>query len=102
VYVLGPTQILSAPDTVYTGVGGRAQLSVEANVVGALPTYQAQYQWYRGTQPLVDGGRISGARSSVLVIDGVQPQDFGRTTGWRLWGCVGEPSSAGMRWCRRG
>jgi hypothetical protein len=95
VYVLGPTQILSAPDTVYTGVGGRAQLSVEANVVGAPPTYQAQYQWYRGTQPLVDGGRISGARSSVLVIDGVQPQDFGTDYWVEVVGLCGRAEQRG-------
>ena len=95
VYVLGPTQILSAPDTVYTGVGGRAQLSVQANVVGAPPTYQAQYQWYRGTQPLVDGGRISGARSSVLVIDGVQPQDFGTDYWVEVVGLCGRAEQRG-------
>jgi hypothetical protein len=95
VYVLGNVNIVAPPDTVYTAVGGRAQLSVQANVVGAPPTYQAQYQWYRGTQPLVDGGRISGARSSVLVIDGVQPQDFGTDYWVEVVGLCGRAEQRG-------
>jgi hypothetical protein len=76
VVVAGPTQIVSPPDTVFVPLGGRAEFEVEANVVGAPPTYQPQYQWYRGTEALRDGGRISGARSSRLVIEGVEAADL--------------------------
>ncbi|MCS7177606.1 MAG: SBBP repeat-containing protein, partial [Candidatus Kapabacteria bacterium] len=44
VFVLGDVQFTAAPDTVATALGGRAELSVEAEVVGAPPTYQPQYQ----------------------------------------------------------
>ncbi len=77
IYVAGPTQIVSSPDTVVVALGGRAEMEVEANVVGAPPTYQAEYQWYRGGVALVDGGRISGARSSRLVIEPVEAGDVG-------------------------
>jgi hypothetical protein len=77
IFVLGDARFTSPPDTVLVGLGGEAVLEAEAEVIGAPPTYQGQYQWYRGTVALQDGGRISGARSSRLVIRGVEAGDIG-------------------------
>jgi Rieske Fe-S protein len=95
VYVAGPTEIVSPPDTVVVALGGRAEFEVEANAVGAPPTYQPQYQWYRGTEPLQDGGRISGARSSRLVIDGVQASDIGADYWVEVVGLCGRAEQRG-------
>ncbi|MEN3027050.1 MAG: immunoglobulin domain-containing protein, partial [Chlorobiota bacterium] len=72
-----------------------AELGVEANVVGAPPTYQPQYQWYRGTTALQDGGRITGVQSSRLVIEDVQVSDLGSDYWVEVVGVCGRAEQRG-------
>jgi len=73
---LYPGDLAIPPDQPYDQtacVGGRAV--IRANVAG---TGIFTYQWHHndGT-PVVDDARISGSRSSTLVIDGITPADDG-------------------------
>ncbi len=61
--------ILSPPVGVTNGVGGRATFTATAG--GTAPTYH----WRRNGTNLVDGGNISGATSSTLVIDPLTVSD---------------------------
>lgn len=49
-----------------------ASVSMEVNAIGSEPV---EYQWYRGAAVLIDGERIQGATSSLLMIQNVEPDD---------------------------
>ena len=55
------------------GVGGNAVFSV----VPSNPRASLSFQWRKGGEPLVDGGRISGATTSTLTIHQVAHADSG-------------------------
>jgi hypothetical protein len=73
VTVLEPPAITSAPD-ITSCEGSFATLSVTATGDGLT------YRWYRDGAPVVDGGRITGSNSAVLVIANAQPSDAGNYT----------------------
>ena len=50
-------------------------LRLTCNVTGSEPI---SYQWLKDGQQLQDDGRISGSNASVLVVDPVEGDDFGR------------------------
>ena len=54
-------------------VNGR--LSLTCNVSGSEPI---SYQWLKDGQQLQDDGRVSGSNASVLMVDPVEGDDFGR------------------------
>ncbi|MDW8226079.1 MAG: immunoglobulin domain-containing protein, partial [Bacteroidota bacterium] len=95
VYVAGPTQIVSPPDTVFVPLGKQAVLEVNASAIGTPPTYRPQYQWYRGTTALQDGGRITGAQSSRLMIEDVQASDLGSDYWVEVIGVCGRAEQRG-------
>lgn len=64
--------ILTEPAPVTITSGGTVNLGVQA--VGATPL---SYQWKRFGTNLVDGGNISGATTTDLVIANAQPSDSG-------------------------
>lgn len=61
------------PGIVYAGLGKTAQLSIETSVTDP----EATYQWYRGSQPVLDNNRITGSRTAMLTIRNVQQSDYG-------------------------
>ncbi len=50
-------------------------LLLTCNVSGSEPI---SYQWLKDGQQLQDDGRVSGSNGSVLVVDPVEGDDFGR------------------------
>lgn len=69
------TRINVTPINQTVVAGDRVQISVNTALTPA-----ATFQWYRGAVnpvPVVDDGRISGAKSSVLTIDRVNNSDVG-------------------------
>ncbi len=68
--VKAPTMIVESPETVAVIAGTDASFSVVAT--GEPPL---AYQWYRGTTPLADGGRISGATTDQLTIREAEEED---------------------------
>ncbi|MCX7930361.1 MAG: immunoglobulin domain-containing protein [Chlorobi bacterium] len=68
-------EITRHPGTVYAGLGKTAQLSIETSITDP----HASYQWYRGSQPLLDNNRITGSRTATLTIRNVQQSDYGAT-----------------------
>ncbi len=76
-YVLRETEITRQPTTVTANDGDDVTFSVEAHMKGIVPPfYQHDFQWYKGTQALVDGGNVQGAKSSILTINNVEATDF--------------------------
>ncbi len=76
-YVLRETEITRQPTTVTANDGDDVTFSVEAHMKGIVPPYyQHDFQWYKGTQKLVDGGNVQGAKSSILTINNVEATDF--------------------------
>lgn len=65
--------ITRQPGTIYAGLGKTAQLTIETNVTDP----QATYQWYRGSQPIIDNNRITGSRTATLTIRNIQRADYG-------------------------
>ncbi len=65
--------IARQPGIVYAGLGKTAQLSIETSVTDPM----ANYQWYRGSQPVLDNNRITGSRTATLTIRNVQQADYG-------------------------
>ncbi len=76
VYVMSNTRIVTQPASVYANIGGQTSLEVKAHATGAPQDYMAEYQWYRGTEPLIDGTKFSGTRTSVLTIKDVETSDI--------------------------
>jgi hypothetical protein len=68
-----PPTITQPPSDAATNAGGTAVFQVSASATSATPGYQWQFD---GTN-LVDGGRISGARSNTLTIKSVTTNDMG-------------------------
>lgn len=64
--------IVTQPPSQFVMAGDAVSFQVAAS--GSAPF---SYQWRRGTTPLVDGGRITGATSAMLHIDSVGPSDSG-------------------------
>jgi hypothetical protein len=62
--------IAAHPSAQRACAGGSASFSVTVTGVGGLA-----YQWRRGTEPLLNGGSISGADTATLVIDPVVTGD---------------------------
>jgi len=57
----------------FVNVNGTLRLT--CNVSGSEPI---SYQWLKDGQQLQDDGRVSGSNASVLVVDPVEGDDFGR------------------------
>ena len=57
----------------FVSVNGR--LSLTCNVSGSE---SISYQWLKDGQQLQDDGRVRGSNASVLVVDPVEGDDFGR------------------------
>ena len=64
--------ILTQPADVTTGVGNVATFAVSAG--GTLPL---SYQWQKNGSNLTDGGNVSGATTTNLVLNNVQTNDMG-------------------------
>lgn len=67
--ITGPPDITSQPSPVSVPAGAAAALMVEAS------GYSMSYQWHRYGTNLVDGGNISGANRSMLVISPASADD---------------------------
>ena len=65
--------MVDQPEDQFVSVNGR--LSLTCNVSGSEPI---SYQWLKDGQQLQDDGRVSGSNASVLVVDPVEGDDFGR------------------------
>lgn len=73
--VSAPPLIVTQPQSVVARPGTTAALSLVANPGnGSGPL---QYQWKKGVANLADGGRISGATTSILQISNAQISDGG-------------------------
>ena len=70
--VKAPTVVVDAPVAVSVCPGEPAAFSVTATGEGRVA-----YQWYHGSAPLRDGGRVSGATDSRLQISRVEAADAG-------------------------
>jgi len=70
--VKAPTVIGGQPERASVCPGSNVSFSVAASGEGTLT-----YKWYRGSTPLSNGGRISGATSAQLQIGDVEAADAG-------------------------
>ena len=70
--VKAATAIAEAPTSVAVVAGENASFSVDAT--GEPPL---AYQWFRGSTPLSDGGRVSGTTTDRLTITGTEEGDTG-------------------------
>ena len=75
--VSGPIILPDLAPTNYAVIGTTAILSV-----GLSGTAPFENQWYYNGQPIVNGGRISGAQTPTLTIASVQPSDTGNYQFW--------------------
>ena len=83
VYVMKATEITRQPKNATIGVGGTAIFEVQAHHKGKIPpSYMDKYQWYTKDltsgelTAIVDGGRISGANSSLMSITDINTNDY--------------------------
>ena len=65
--------VVDEPNEQFVSVGDMMLLI--CNVSGSEPI---SYQWLKDGQQLQDDGRISGSNDSMLVVDPVEGDDFGR------------------------
>jgi hypothetical protein len=72
--VIPPVTITSQPKSTETLLGKTTKFTVVGNAGG----YPVFYQWYFNGKPLSNGGAISGARSSTLVINPTQSTAAGK------------------------
>lgn len=72
VFVTPPIQILKQPEFKPAAIGSKVELTVEV-----MGTENHTYQWRRGTQPVLNSSRISGATTPTLTIHNFQPGDVG-------------------------
>lgn len=72
VFVTPPIQILKQPEFKPAAIGSKVELTVEV-----MGTENHTYQWRRGTQPVLNSSRISGATTPTLTIHSFQPGDVG-------------------------
>jgi len=70
--ITGPPGIVTQPASKQVALGGTASFAVAASGTPPLG-----YQWFRGGQPLANGGNITGAATPVLTIQPVQAADAG-------------------------
>ncbi|MCC5804738.1 MAG: immunoglobulin domain-containing protein [Opitutales bacterium] len=68
-----PPAIVEQPKDTEAFRGGAAVFSVAAT--GSPPLFD--YQWFKGDEPLADGGRVSGAATAQLTISGLEADDAG-------------------------
>ena len=68
-----PPQITLHPLSQTVGAGTVVSLRVAASGTEPLT-----YEWQKGGVPLADGGRVSGARTTVLTLNPVDPADAGQ------------------------
>lgn len=72
VFITPPIQIVKQPEDRIFAIGATARISVD--VIG---TNNHTFQWYRGTVPVQNTNRISGAQEATLVIRNYQASDAG-------------------------
>ncbi len=72
VFITPPIQIVKQPEDRTFAIGATARISVD--VIG---TNNHKFQWYRGTVPVQNTSRISGAQEATLVIRNYQASDAG-------------------------
>ncbi|MBX3044739.1 MAG: immunoglobulin domain-containing protein [Candidatus Kapabacteria bacterium] len=77
IYVSTGTEITVPPMTQAVVPGSDVTFRVRAHVNGTPEGYVPEIQWYKGNQPLVEGGRFIGTKSDRLSIANVQDSDFG-------------------------
>lgn len=77
VYVITGTDITKAPFTQSVILGNDINFRVRAHVNGAPKDFKPTVQWYKGNEPLKDGGRFIGTKSDMLMIKNVQSSDLG-------------------------
>ena len=70
--VLSPPTILSQPVNTTVSLGANAAFT--ANVTGTAPLH---LQWFKNSQPLADGGNISGSSTTNLNLAAVTSSDAG-------------------------
>ena len=71
--VTAPPDIVTQPASASVPVGGACDFTVVAN------GYTMTYQWHRNGTNLINGGNISGANSSMLVVSPVSAADVSST-----------------------
>ncbi len=86
-YVYGETEIVTQTNDIYGFAGGYAILNVQAQTKGTQEKVES-YQWYRNNIELQDDARFKGTKSSTLVINYLQPQDFNDQTASDYYYCV--------------
>ncbi|MBX3042102.1 MAG: immunoglobulin domain-containing protein [Candidatus Kapabacteria bacterium] len=77
IYVSTGTEITVPPMTQAVVPGSDVTFRVRAHVNGTPEGYVPEVQWYKGNQPLVEGGRFIGTKSDRLSIARVSELDFG-------------------------
>ena len=94
VYVAKPTSIEVPPVDAIVSDGGTARFEVsvaEATIGGIVNP--VKYEWYRGTQRIMDDTRTSGAGSAVLQIRKISAADVGSNYSVKVIGACGEAQS---------
>ncbi len=71
-YSLVPPRIVAPPAGRTNNAGTTATFAVSATGVSL------NYQWRKGTQPLANGGNISGATTPILTLTNVSEAEAGR------------------------
>ena len=66
-------RVVDQLDDQFVSINGTLRLT--CNVSGSEPI---SYQWLKDGQQLQDDGRVSGSHASVLVVDPVEGDDYGR------------------------
>ncbi|MBK9247794.1 MAG: immunoglobulin domain-containing protein [Ignavibacteria bacterium] len=72
IFVTPPIQIIKQPEDQTFAIGSTATIKVD--VIG---TNNHTFQWYRGTVPVQNSTRISGAQEATLIIRNFQSTDAG-------------------------
>jgi hypothetical protein len=94
VYVAKPTSIEVPPVDAIVSDGGTARFEIsvaEATIGGVINP--VKYEWYRGTQRIMDDPRTSGSGTSVLMIRKVTSADVGSDYWVKVIGACGEAQS---------
>ncbi|MFA5511649.1 MAG: right-handed parallel beta-helix repeat-containing protein, partial [Candidatus Kapaibacterium sp.] len=77
IHVSVGTDITQSPFTQAVVPGNSVTFRVKAHANGTPLGERPEVQWYRGNQPLHDGGRFIGTKSDILNIINVTEEDFG-------------------------
>lgn len=93
IFVSDNTLVGKHPESLGVAIGATGYLNVDVSATAQIPGYTPQYQWFKGSTPLRNDARISGATTDQLTIRNIRQSDIGNDYTCVITGLCGSQTS---------